>query len=233
MLPTPPGLTSNTIAVEGLKALERAAEIVDADVDASPSVVAAVHSQLGDWHQARQLPGEARPHYLRAWQAAGRAPDGAALQQSLFGAPVLIRYSLPDSWDRYARRPPEEVERREVELELTVTADGAVRDPRPAAGATPDEKLLPQTLRAVESARYRPRIVDGATVETTGVRFVQPFYLLRESPPPEPAAPAEGTGQPAPAASPPEGTDKPAPAAAPPESTAEPLPAAPPVQGGG
>ena len=188
-MPAPPSLSPGTIAAEGLKALERAAAIVDAHPDASPALVAGVHSQLGDWHTARQAPERARPSYLRAWQAAGAAPDGARLQQSLFGAPQLIRYVPPDNWDRYARRPPEEVERLDVELELTVTADGGIRDARAVTGDG-DEKLTNTALRAAETARYRPRLVDGRPADTPGVRFVQPFYVLREDKP----APQGGGG---------------------------------------
>jgi tetratricopeptide (TPR) repeat protein len=189
VMPAPPGLSPSTIAAEGLKALERAAAIVDAHPDAAPALVAGVHSQLGDWHTARQAPERARPSYLRAWQAAGAAPDGDKLQQSLFGAPQLIRYVPPDNWDRYARRPPEEVERLDVELELTVTADGSIRVARAVADGG-DERLTNQALRAAETARYRPRLVDGQPADTPGVRFVQPFYVLREDKP----APQGGGG---------------------------------------
>jgi TonB family protein len=206
VMPTPPSLSPSTIAAEGLRALERAATIVDAQPDAAPALVADVHSQLGDWHTARQLPERAKPSYQRAWQAARAAPDGAKLQQALFGAPLLIRYTLPENWDRYARRPPEEVERRDVELELTVTADGGVRDARVVSGGS-DQRLVTQALRAVETARYRPRLVDGQPVETAGVRFVQPFYLLREDTPAE--TPADKPAQP-PADEPPTAPQPPA-----------------------
>lgn len=193
MMPTPPNLSASTIGTEGLKALERAAAIVDADEAATPLLVARVHVQLGDWHQARQAPDRARLHYRRSWQAAGDDADGASIRQTLFGAPMLIRYVLPENWDRYARRPPEEVERRDVEIELTVTADGGIRDPRPI-GAGHGERLVAQALRALETARYRPRVVDGEPVDAEGVRFVQPFYVLRED---EPAPAAAGSPPPA------------------------------------
>jgi hypothetical protein len=179
MLP-PPSLSSSTIAAEGLKALEAAARIVDADPDASPALVAGVHLQLGDWELARRQPERAMPQYHRAWAAAGTDADGERLRQSLFGAPVLIRYLVPDNWDRYARRPPEEVERRNVEIELTVTAAGIAADARVLADAG-DERLAAQAMKALETAVYRPRLADGTAVATEGVRFVQPFYVLREA----------------------------------------------------
>lgn len=197
VMPMPPSLSASTVAAEGLKALERATAIVDANPDSAPALVAGVHSQLGDWHTARQLPERAQPSYRRAWAAAGAAPDGARLQQALFGTPLLIRYSPPDSWDRYARRPPEEVERRDVEIELTVTAAGGVRDARVISGGD-DTRRAGQALRAAGTAQYRPRLVDGQPTDTPGVRFVQPFYVLREddssATPPDAVPPPQAQG---------------------------------------
>ena len=46
----------------------------------------------------------------------------------MFARPVLLHYVRPSEWDRYERRPPEEVLPHTVEVELTVTAEGRVRD---------------------------------------------------------------------------------------------------------
>jgi TonB family protein len=116
------------------------------------------------------------------------APDAARLQQALFGAPQLIRYDPPDSWDRHARKPPDEIEQYDVEIELTVNADGSVGGARVVTGGG-DERLANQALRAAETARYRPRLVDGQPADTPGVRLLQPFYVLREA-----APPAQGGG---------------------------------------
>ena len=72
-MPGPPGLSSSTIAAEGLRWLERAAELTSAGSEPSPSLVAAVRTQLGDWFQARLELERARPHYLQAWHAATQA----------------------------------------------------------------------------------------------------------------------------------------------------------------
>jgi outer membrane biosynthesis protein TonB len=106
----------------------------------------------------------------------------------------------PESWNRQAQRPPDEVEVRHVDIELTVTAQGGVREPRPVGG-TDQQRLVSQALRAVQTARYRPRLEDGEPAETSGVRFTQPFYVLRETesagqtgPPPTSAPPPQGGG---------------------------------------
>ena len=199
-MPTPPTLSPSTVASEGQTALEAAASIAGASPDAPPALVAGVRAQLGDWYVVREQPGKALPYYRQAWQAAGAAADGEALRESLFGAPLLLEYQAPSNWNRNAQRPPKEVEIRHVEVELTVTAQGGVREPR-AVGGTEEQRLVAQALRAAQTACYRPRLVAGEPAETTGWRFTQPFYVLREtepakpadSPPPAPP-PAQGGG---------------------------------------
>jgi TonB family protein len=79
---------------------------------------------------------------------------------------------------------------RNVEIELTVNAQGRVRDPKVLADAG-DPKLAGQATRAAETARYRPRMENGQPVETPGIRFSQPFYvLLAPQPAPAGAKPA-------------------------------------------
>jgi TonB family protein len=212
--PGPPSLSPATIQSEGLRALERAAEIVDARPDAPRASVAAVRVQLGDLNQLRQTPERALPHYQQAWQAAaGETEGGRPLQQVLFGEPLLLYYAAPDGWNRYAGRPAEEVERRNAELAVTVSPQGRVRESKVVNDAG-DPRLGQRAQRAAETARYRPRLEDGQPVETTGVRFVQPFYVL--------TAGATGAGtSPAPEASPPADAPTPTP------------PDTPPPQGGG
>jgi TonB family protein len=196
--PSLPSLSPGMIQSEGLRSLERAVEIVDANPDAPPGRVAAVRVQLGDLNQIRLAPDRALPLYQQAWQvAAGVTEGGQPLRQLLFGAPLLLYYAAPDGWSRYAARPAEEAERRNVELEVTVNEKGRVSESRVVNDAG-DPHLGERTQRAAESARYRPRFVDGQPVATTGVRFVQPFYVLREQ-----STDAHAADEPVPPAAPP------------------------------
>jgi tetratricopeptide (TPR) repeat protein len=209
VMPGPPSLSPSTIENEGLRALERAVAIADAHPDAPPAIVVAVRLQLGDWHQSRQAPERALPHYQQAWKAAAQVTDdGRPPSEALFGAPLLLNFVAPDGWNRYAQRPPEEVERRDVEVEMTVTAQGRVQDARVVADGG-DPRLGSRGQRAAESGRYRPRFVDGAPVDTPGVRFVQPFFVLRGAPagepPDEPAPDAASPDAAAPGTEPPQG----------------------------
>jgi tetratricopeptide (TPR) repeat protein len=174
-----PGLSASTIATEGLRALERAAALADSAPEPSPPLVAAIRTQLGDWYQSRLDVERSLPQYQRAWHAATRAgvEGGRPLTERLFGQPQLLQYTPVDGWNRYAERPADEAERRIVEIEVTVSAQGTPRDPQLLSdGGTP--KFASRTLQSVESARYRPRFADGEPVETAGVRFLQPVYVL-------------------------------------------------------
>ena len=98
----------------------------------------------------------------------------------MFGAPVLLHYDRPGFWDRYAGRPPEQIELRSVDVDLSVDANGLGTDPVVVDDAG-DEYFVEATLKAIETARYRPRFVDGEPVPTDGVRFSQPFMVLIEA----------------------------------------------------
>ncbi len=239
VLPGPPSLTSSTVESEGVRALERAVAIVDGNPEAAADTVAAVHTQAGDWMQVRESPERALPYYQKAWAAAARAPrQGRALTETLFGEPVLLWWVAPDGWDRYAQRPPEEAELRKAEIELTVTPQGRARDAR-VTDDVGEARLAARALRSAEGARYRPRMADGQPVDTPGVKFFQPFYVLKEGAPGGPPAPAGGSPDAPGAPSPPAPTAPVLPAPDP-AATGSPPPAAtpaatvpPPGQGGG
>jgi tetratricopeptide (TPR) repeat protein len=189
--PPPAALTvmPRQLAGDGEAWLERAAAIVNDHPDASPLKIADVRTQLGDWYQLRQQPDRAIASYRLAWAAAQDVEfEGKPLAETLFGAPLLLYYQRPGYWDRYAARPPEEVEIRSVELEVTVTAEGTIEDPVVKSDAD-NQDFVDSTMRAARTARYRPRMSDGEPVATTAVRFAQPFMVLVEQPAEAPAGP--------------------------------------------
>jgi tetratricopeptide (TPR) repeat protein len=178
-----PGRTPGLLASEGERALERAVEIVDRQPKPEAWQVADVRTQMGDWYQTRLQTERALPHYKLAWAAAGLAPqvEGKSLRELLFGKPLLLHFPRPTDWDRYAKRPPEEVVARTVEIELTVGADGRVKA-RKLISNEGDEEMAEETLEAADTARYRPRFVDDNPVETTGVRLTQTYFQPIEEP---------------------------------------------------
>lgn len=181
MAPIVPMVSSSTLAAEGQDALERAVAIAGSQEPPSQLQVADVRTLLGDWYQSRQQPDKALASYQFAWQAGSDATttSGKSVTELLFGRPVLLAYTPPGTWNRYATRPPEEVTLRSAQVSLTVTARGRVADPKVVSDAG-DPKRGAQALRAAQSAIYRPRFVQGAPIDTPGVTIDQPFYVLVE-----------------------------------------------------
>ena len=168
------------LVAEGERALLRASSIADAHADLPVAQVADVRTQLGDWYQSRGTPVQALPHYQRAWAAAARADrkvDGKPLTEALFGKPVLLRISRAGSWDRYAARPPEQTEVRNVVLEFTVSAEGLPQRPT-VIDDSGDAKRAERVEESLASARYRPRFENGQPVATEKVTLTQPWILL-------------------------------------------------------
>jgi len=170
---------------EGEKALTRAAAIAEGRPDASPAQVADVRTQLGDWYQGRGQPERALPHYRLAWQAATGTDtrvEGKPLVEVLFGQPVLLQIARPGEWNRYAERPRQEIEVRNVTVDLTVDAEG-----RPQQGKVVDDsgdaRRAERTLDAIRTARYRPRFAQGEPAATPGVVYSQPWIVPIEQQP--------------------------------------------------
>jgi tetratricopeptide (TPR) repeat protein len=178
----------SALAAEGERALERALEIAESQPQPAPARIADVRTQLGDWYQTRLQHDKALPHYLAAWSAARQVhtKGDATLADALFARPVLLHYVRPSEWDRFERRPPDEVSPHTVEIELTVTAEGRVRDAEVIANDG-SARMAEATLDAAETARYRPRFIDGKPLDTADVRFAQTYFepIPVETPPAE------------------------------------------------
>ncbi len=175
------GYTPGMLATEGERALLRAEEIIDAQPNPAAAQVLNVQVQLGDWYQLRRQPERALPHYRKGWQAATRTPgqaEGKPYTEAIFGQPALISIVRPENWNRYAYKAADAVEVRTVVIEVIVNAEGRAEQAR-MIDDSGDARRAERTAQALtETARYRPRFVDGEPVATPGVIFNQPWYLL-------------------------------------------------------
>jgi TonB family protein len=80
---------------------------------------------------------------------------------------------------RNRTRPDFEVEEKFVQVEFTVTSEGAVKNAR-VIDQNGSSRQSSETLDAIQSARYRPKFVNGEPVETTAVVYRQMFRQRKE-----------------------------------------------------
>ena len=154
---------------DGEQALRRAAQLAETS-SLAPERRVAVLVQAGDWFQAKDHSRTARKYYASAERWVRRSAGA----EDPFAAPVHVLYPLPPLAlrNRLARDPlPAE---RYVEVEFTVRSDGHVDSER-VITRDPGKSAADETLQALQASRFRPRVVDGATLDTEGVRFRQAF----------------------------------------------------------
>jgi hypothetical protein len=149
---------------DGEQALRQAAQLAET-ATLTPERRVAVLVQAGDWFQAKDHSRAARRYYASAqrWlqRSAGADDPFAAPVQVLYPVPALA-LSAPSTNARY------------VEAEFTVRADGHVDSGRVITNEL-GRSAADETLQALQIARFRPRMVDDAAVDTPGVRFRQAF----------------------------------------------------------
>jgi tetratricopeptide (TPR) repeat protein len=157
------------LRVDGEQALRRAAQLAET-TQLAPERRVAVLVQVGDWFQAKDYSRTARKYYASA-QRWARRTTGA---EDPLAVPVQVLYPVPPLAlrNRFARE--QSSDERYVEIELTVLADGSVDGERVIA-REPGKSAADETLQALRVARFRPRMVEGTTLDTAGVRFRQPF----------------------------------------------------------
>jgi hypothetical protein len=164
-------------SLQELRLRQRAASVAAGRPDTPPDVAAAAHLGVGDWYQARNRPADAVEHYRRAWQACAAGDEVARRScQGWFESPVLLAYIPPESAGRLSGQPRDQVVEQHIEVQLVVTSLGRAADVKDVAGEAPERRVR-ETIEAARSARYRPRIVDGEPVATSGVRFSQVFRV--------------------------------------------------------
>jgi hypothetical protein len=154
---------------DGEQALRRAAQLAET-TSLPPERRVAVLVQAGDWFQAKDHQRTARRYYASAERWARRTAGA----EDPFAAPVQVLYPVPPLAlrNRLAREPsPAE---RYVEVEFTVRSDGHVDSER-VITREPGKSAADETLLALQAARFRPRVVNGAALDTERVRFRQAF----------------------------------------------------------
>jgi hypothetical protein len=155
---------------EGDQALRQAAQLVENATTMAPERRVAVLLQIGDWFQAKDHSRTARRYYASAQRWVQRT----VVADDPFAAPVQVLYPVPSLALRGSPARESSAPERYVEIEFTVRADGRI-DRERVLTREPGKSAADETLQALQVARYRPRMVDGAALDTAGVRFRQVF----------------------------------------------------------
>ena len=126
--------------------------------------------QAGDWFQAKDHSRTARRYYASAQRWVQRTAGA----EDPLAAPVQVLYPVPTLALRRGPVRESSAAERYVEIEFTVRADGRI-DRERVLTREPGKSAADETLQSLQVARYRPRMVAGAALDTEGVRFRQAF----------------------------------------------------------
>jgi tetratricopeptide (TPR) repeat protein len=180
--------------------LRRALERIEAEPERDPQLRAKVLVARGDLNIVARQPSSASRDYAEAWRELSADPALAGVRDGYFAQPLRIAGpELPRLVDEEGRRI--EVRTRtgggfqpgRVLAGMTVGADGRPRDLR-VLESEPPGLLDKQLRRTLEFSYFRPRLADGAPVDTPDQQFAHDFSYPRATPKTERPADAPAAG---------------------------------------
>jgi TonB family protein len=131
--------------------------------------------QMGDWYQIEKSPRQALTYYQRAWQLIRASQSLPESVTNAFDVPLRVYYPTPPIVTHIPAVAPEETRFHHVQVEFTVTADGAVRNARIVDHDTSD-RYARDILDAVSESRFRPKFVDGQPVAAPAITYREVFW---------------------------------------------------------
>jgi hypothetical protein len=176
------------LSLEGQRALLRAAAILKESPTAPKSLLVETLVDLGDWFQVKQESNKAIPFYREAAQlhtslsdASEKDDDGtSAPKLSPFVLPLRLYYPVPAAVARGHQLDPDRSEEVYVQLQLTVTRDGTVKDAK-LIDASARSRHATEVMNAMKGARFRPKLIDGEPVDTVDLDFREVFRSRKKS----------------------------------------------------
>jgi tetratricopeptide (TPR) repeat protein len=132
----------------------------------------AVLLDLGDWYRIAGVGNRAMASWRDAWQALHTAGDTSAMEQ-----PSPIIYRAPQIAVSERQQDPDEFSMQEVELRVSIAADGDVRDVTVANPAAERESAERAVAAAVRRGTWRPAFAAGVPVAATSFTFREQVYV--------------------------------------------------------
>ena len=144
--------------------LNRALKIVDDLEEPDPLLRAEVLRDIGDWNVAFQASRDLTEPYIEAWEILGQIENGEDLRRQWFSGLVMVR-SAP--FNTRILSGDENAPRGRIELAFTIDDEG-----RPSSisvvSSDPPGLFDSAAIQQVAASRFRPRIVGGRVVASTG-----------------------------------------------------------------
>lgn len=163
---------SSALTTEGERALRSALQRLENAGGGRNAERGAVLIDLGDWYRIAGVGARAMASWRDAWQALAAAGDTSALEQ-----PAAVIYRPPQMVVSTRRLSADEYAIREIELRLSIAADGEVREATVANPSPQTESVERSLTSAVRRATWRPAFAGGIPVAATSFTFREQVYV--------------------------------------------------------
>jgi TonB family protein len=159
---------------EGERALRVAAVRLMAASPADPQRLGAVQLDLADWYLTAGSKQRAQQALRDAWESLSQAHA-----QTLMSRPVPLVYRPPSSAVSHKTEDPDKFDQADVELRLTVNADGNVTNAVVVNPAPEREAAERAVTAAAKRSLFRPAVENGAPVVTTDYVHRERMYIRK------------------------------------------------------
>jgi len=153
--------------------LRKALAIVQAEEPPDPAQRARILVRLGDLYMMWDKRNTASARYQEAWQALSADPGLATQRDDYFSQPVRIMGPVPPAIYPPPKRNAAPIQTRDLEPGFVVVRYGVNQLGRVTDAivieADPEDLLEERVARAASLSLFRPRYVDGAPVDTSGL----------------------------------------------------------------
>lgn len=164
---------------QGSGGLDDALEILQAQADPDPRMLAELLRDRGDWQIAFSRFGGDGSEYLQSWQLLGELPDGDALREEWYSG---IEFVLRAPLSRTGLTDDPEAPNGHVLVRFDITPIGRTENVSVIASEPPGLKD-DAVSRQVRQSRFRPNIEDGQIITATNRALDFQFrYLTGEAP---------------------------------------------------
>ncbi len=173
----PPSLAASAGAMsmpssEGERSLRNALARLESAGASKAAERGEVLLDLGDWYRVAGANQRAMSSWADAWKELAKAGDTSALEK-----PAAIVYRAPSIAVSTRPQDPNQYTVHEVQLRVSVSADGAVREVTTANPVPARESAERAVTTAVRRATWRPAFAGGMPVAAPDHLFTEQVYV--------------------------------------------------------